>query len=170
MYPDDTIFYIYTWCTGYVLSFVKQSRADLNTRYEEALKAIAMVFGVKVRSFSPSRYHPELTLQQIHVDRWRFLNYQNVIDDPVLQSLCAADDAATRFHSCERRNQCVALQGAFEPGSGKRVVSVEFVEEKAVEHAVKMKEVRRECAVAMQGKGRWPVKLVSWCSAPQFRV
>lgn len=71
------------------------------------------------------------------------------------------DDKATSFHSCERRNQCAALQAAYEAGNGRRVVSVEFVEEKAVEHAVKMKEVRRECALAMQGKGQWPVKLVS---------
>jgi hypothetical protein len=98
---------------------------------------------------------------QIHVDRWRYLNYQNVIDDPVLQSLCTANDTATRFHACERRNQCATLQAAFMPGSGKRVVSVEFVEEKAVEHAVKMKEVQRECLAVMQGQGEWPVKLVS---------
>ncbi|GHJ90155.1 hypothetical protein NliqN6_6557 [Naganishia liquefaciens] len=126
MYPSDTLFYLHTWCTG----------------YEEALKAIAMVFGTT-----------------IHVDRWRYLNYRNVIDDPVLQKLCTTDESASRFHTCERRNQCGALRAAFEPGSGKRVVTIEFVEVKAVEHAIKMQQVRKECLEATQGKGEWPSKL-----------
>lgn len=84
-----------------------------------------------------------------------------MIDDPVLQMLCTMDANASRFHTCERRNQCAALQGAFAQGSGKRVVTVEFVEVKAVEHAVKMQQVRKECLEAIQGKGEWPRKLVS---------
>ncbi|KAJ9107722.1 hypothetical protein QFC21_001182 [Naganishia friedmannii] len=50
-------------------------------------------------------------------------------------------------------------KAAFTQGSGKRVVSIEFIEEKAVEHAIKMQEVQKECLLAMQGKGNWPTKL-----------
>lgn len=101
---------------------------------------------------------------QIHVDRWRYLNYQNVSDDRLLQMLCTTHDQSTRFHSCERHNQCAPLQAAFTQGSKKRVVSIEFIEEKAVEHAIKMQEVQKECLLAMQGKGEWPTKLV--CAYP----
>jgi hypothetical protein len=94
------------------------------------------------------------------VDRWRYLNYQSVVDDPLLRTLCITDHQSTRFHSCERYNQCAAIQAAFTPGSGKRVVTIEFIEEKAVEHAIKMQEVQKECLLAMQGKGNWPTKLV----------
>ncbi|KAJ9115893.1 hypothetical protein QFC22_005036 [Naganishia vaughanmartiniae] len=100
-----------------------------------------------------------LDTSAIHVDRWRYLNYQNVVDDPLLLSLCTTYDRSTRFHTCERHNQCASIQAAFTQGSGKRVVSIEFIEEKAVEHAIKMQEVQKECLLAMQGKGDWPTKL-----------
>lgn len=56
--------------------------------YEDILKAISRAF----RS-------------QIHLDRYKHGIYTN-ISDPVLRTIGTRDDAATRFHACERFDRC----------------------------------------------------------------
>ncbi|KAJ7243370.1 beta-lactamase-like protein, partial [Mycena haematopus] len=56
--------------------------------YEDVLKAVSRAF----RS-------------QIHLDRYKHSVYTN-ISDPVLRSLGTRDDAASRFHACERFDRC----------------------------------------------------------------
>lgn len=60
MYPADTMFYIYTWCTGCVTAFVAYACADIDFSYEEVLKAIAMIFGVKVSPPLPKQWRTHL--------------------------------------------------------------------------------------------------------------
>ncbi|KAJ7708238.1 hypothetical protein B0H17DRAFT_453111 [Mycena rosella] len=63
--------------------------------YEDVLKAVARAFR------SP-----------IHLDRYKHGIYSNIFD-PVLRALGTRDDAATRFHACERFDRCpyVAVTG-----------------------------------------------------------
>ncbi|KAF8191441.1 beta-lactamase-like protein [Mycena galopus ATCC 62051] len=56
--------------------------------YEDILKAVSRAFRT-----------------QIHLDRYKHSVYTN-ISDPALRSLGTRDDAASRFHACERFDRC----------------------------------------------------------------
>jgi hypothetical protein len=106
--------------------------------YEEVLKAIARVFD-----------------EQIHLDRWRLQNLSCMRNDPLLQML-GTTDKGVRFHACERSDWCETIWK-----NKDRVVIIEFVEEKMVEYAFKMKQVQGQIVKASSGALAWPKTLVS---------
>jgi len=109
--------------------------------YEDVLKAVSREFG-----------------SLVHLDRWRFDNFKALRGDPMLLSLSTRDEHVTRFHACERTAPCQAIVHA---ESQDKLVSVNFVEEKVVEHEIKMKAIRAEIQGAHQGMNAWPKVLVS---------
>jgi hypothetical protein len=109
--------------------------------YEDVLKAISREFG-----------------SLVHLDRWRFDNFKGLGGDPMLLSLGTRDEHVTRFHACERTAPCQAVIDAESRGE---LVDVNFIEEKVVEHEIKMKVIRAAIQRARQGMDAWPKVLVS---------
>jgi len=120
--------------------------------YEDVLKAMSREFG-----------------SRIHLDRWRFDNFKKLSGDPMLLSLGTREENTTRFHACERSASCQAIIDAESKG---KLVSVNFIEEKVVEHEIKMKVIRAEIQRARQGMAAWPKVLVSekGCTSRKFCV
>lgn len=106
--------------------------------YEEVLKAVARVFN-----------------SYIHVDRWKLQNYKKMENDPLLQNL-GTSDVRTRFHACEKWHECEGVRRDWS-----KVVKVEFVEEKMVEHTLKIQDTRKKLKNARNGQGEYPKMLVS---------
>ncbi|KAH7340610.1 hypothetical protein B0J17DRAFT_326791 [Rhizoctonia solani] len=89
MYPEDTLFYLNIWTWG----------------YEDILLGIAERFNTK-----------------IHVDRHKYLilssvehyhsspSFSKSAQPGVLKNILTCDEHETRFHACERYNQCATIK------------------------------------------------------------
>ncbi|CAE6423160.1 unnamed protein product [Rhizoctonia solani] len=89
MYPKDTLFYVNIWTWG----------------YEDILVGISERFSTR-----------------IHVDRHKYLilcsledyqlspSFSKRVPPGIFKAILTCDEHATRFHACERYNQCAAIQ------------------------------------------------------------
>lgn len=113
LYAPSTRFFINAWTWG----------------YEDVYKGIAKAFCTKVCCIIKIALRAtfELSLEQIHVDRYKHSVYSHLTCEPFLKSIITRDEKSTRFHACERFERCDEVRvddRASHTSSGAHVVYV----------------------------------------------
>ncbi|KIY65634.1 hypothetical protein CYLTODRAFT_412438 [Cylindrobasidium torrendii FP15055 ss-10] len=116
--------------------------------YEEILKSVALAFGTK-----------------IHTDRYKYGILTNVIQDPLLRSVCTKE-TDSRFHACERFDRCehVDVSGTGSDGLSATGKTVVYVNPVSTLNAVGWREYQMETRSQILRDDTAVTHLVSPCS------